>query len=112
MSKLSSYVEGLEKEAKARYLEKISLINYIDRFTKPCKGEPLMEFRRWKIVILCLTLFSRLVLLRWHNLKPGLEAYNQFVCGKLLTCGRVSIRTTLSKLFMQFAIGSSFPAIK
>jgi len=46
-SKLSSYVEKLEKEAKARYLVKITLINGIDPFTnasgEPFKGIPPVE---------------------------------------------------------------------
>jgi len=38
-SRLSSYAEALEKEAKARYLAKIALINGIDPFAKPNEGE-------------------------------------------------------------------------
>ena len=114
MSKLSSYVEGLEKEAKARYLEKISLINYSDRFTKPCKGEPFDGVPRVEDcdLVSYVVLQTSFITMAQFKARKGLEAYNQFVCGKLLTCGRVSIRTTLSKLFMQFVIGSSFPAIK
>jgi len=39
MMKLSSYASNLEKEAKARYEEKISLINRVDPFGKVTEGE-------------------------------------------------------------------------
>ena len=39
MSQLSSYTDNLEKGAKARYKEKISLINGVDPFGKVTEGE-------------------------------------------------------------------------
>ena len=39
MSQLSSYADNLEKGAKARYKEKISLINGVDPFGKVTEGE-------------------------------------------------------------------------
>jgi len=103
-SRLSSYAEALEKEAKAWYLAKIALINGIDPFAKPNEGElfdgvpPVEDCDLVSYLILQTSFIS----MAQFKARKGLEAYNQFVCGwikdvttrkigeKLLTSGRVS----------------------
>ena len=71
-SNLSSYTEGLKKEAKARYLEKILLqMNGIDLFVKPAQGELFNGVLPLKDCGLASYLFCELVLLLWISLKPG-----------------------------------------
>ena len=82
-SDLSSYAEGLKKEAKARYLEKILLINGIDQFVKPAEGE---SFNGVPPVEDCdlvsyLVLRTSFITMDQFKARKGLEAYNQFVCG-------------------------------
>ena len=97
------YFEGLSEEAKARYMEKISLINGIDPFGKVVDGEAFS----WIVPIDACDLVSYLVLQtsfmtsEQFKSRKALEAYNQFVCGwvkdvsttkiseKYLTTGRV-----------------------
>jgi len=103
-SQLSSYAEGLEKQAKVRYKDKISLINGVDPFGKVAEGEPFDGFPPVEDCDLVSYLVLQTSFLTMAQLKArkGLEAYNQFVCGwikevitrkvagRYLTTGRVS----------------------
>ena len=101
---LSSYAETLGKEVKARYKDKISLINGVDPFRKITEGEPFDGFPPVENcdLVSYLILQTRFITLSQLKARKGLEAYNQFVCGwikevstrkivgKYLTTGRVS----------------------
>ena len=103
-SQLSSYAEALEKQAKARYKDKISLINGVDPFRKVTEGEPLDGFPPVEDcdLVSYLVLQTSFITLAQLKARKGLEAYNQFVCGwikevstrkiagRYLTTGRVS----------------------
>ena len=100
---LSLYFEGLSEESKARYKEKISLINGNDPFGKVIGGEAFSGI----VPVDACDLVSYLVLqtsfmtLEQFKARKGLEAYNQLVSGwikdvsatkiseKYLTTGRV-----------------------
>ena len=103
-SELSSYTESLNQEAKARYTDKIALIDGIDPFGKitvgePCSGVPPVEACD---LVSYLVLQTSFITASQFKARKGLEACNQFVCGwikdvhkrkisgKYLTCGRVS----------------------
>ena len=107
MSQLSSYADNLEKGAKARYKEKISLINGVDPFGKVTEGEHFDGYRNYPPVEDCdlvsyLVLRTSFISMSQFKARKGLEAYNQFVSGwikevntrkiaeKLLITGRVS----------------------
>ena len=99
---LSLYFEGLSEESKARYKEKISLINGNDPF-----GKVIGEAFSGIVPVDACDLVSYLVLqtsfmtLEQFKARKGLEAYNQLVSGwikdvsttkiseKYLTTGRV-----------------------
>ena len=102
-SQLSSYFEGLDEKAKARYKEKIALIDRNDLFEKVVGGE---TFDGVVPVDACdlvsyLVLQTSFITLEQFKARKGLEAYNQLVCGwikdvsttkisgKYLTTGRV-----------------------
>ena len=131
-SKLSTYTEGLDKEARDRYVEKISLINGIDPLVKPSQcgetfdGVPPVEDCD---LVSYLVLQTSFISMAQFKARKGLEAYNQFVCGwikevntrkindKLLTCGKVSclVMTIVYSYFNLcncVRIGSSFTEIK
>ena len=111
------------KDAKSRYLEKISLINGIDPFLKPAQGEPFDGVPPVEDCDLVSYLVLQTSFITMTQYK-ALEAYNQFVSGwikevntrriddKLLTCGRVSSIHNVNCLLCNSATGSSFPAIK
>ena len=98
----SLYFEGLSEEAKARYKEKISLINGTDPFGKIVGGEAFSG-----VPVDACDLVSYLVIQTSYmtseqfKSRKALEAYNQFVSGwvkdvsvtkiseKYLTTGRV-----------------------
>ena len=104
MTQLSSYADNLEKGAKARYKEKISLINGVDPFGKVTEGE---QFHGYPPVEDCdlvsyLVLRTSFISMSQFKARKGLEVYNQFISGwikevntrkiaeKLLITGRVS----------------------
>jgi len=102
---LSSYVEKLEQESKARYLEKIALINGVDPILgnitegELFDGYPPLEDCD---LVSYLVLQTSFITMSQYKARKGLDAYNQFVSGwikevkirkivdKYLTCGRVS----------------------
>ena len=101
---LSSYAEGLSKEAKARYKDKIALIDGIDPFGKVTAGESyagILPVEECDLVSY-LVLQTSYITMSQFKARKGLEAYNQFVCGwikdvqtrkiagKYVTTGRVS----------------------
>ena len=104
---LSSYAANLSKEAKDRYVSKISIINGADLFLgviteaeatlselPPVEASDLVSY---------LVLQTSFVTSSQFKAHKSLEAYNQFLCGwvkdvttrkiagKFLTCGRASI---------------------
>lgn len=103
---LSSYAANLSKEAKDRYVSKISIINGADPFLgviteaeatselPPVEASDLVSY---------LVLQTSFITSSQFKARKSLEAYNQFLCGwvkdvttrkiagKFLTCGRVSI---------------------
>jgi len=102
---LSSYVENLTPEAKARYQEKIDLIGGVDPFLGNVTAGEL--FDGYPPVEDCdlvsyLVLRTSFITMSQYKARKGLDAYNQFVSGwikevkirkisdKFLTCGRVS----------------------
>ena len=105
---LSTYAEGLPREAKERYIEKITAIDNADPFVAGRIGEITEEVPPVNAcdLIWFHTLCCRPALLLRTSLRPvkarkGLEAYNQFVSGwkdvctrkvlgKYLVTGRVS----------------------
>ena len=102
---LSSYAAGLSRDAKTRYIEKISLLNGADPFLGTIPGA---EITSDLPPVDAIDLLSYLVLktsfisMSQFKARKSLEAYNQFVCGwvknvvtrkiagRYLTCGRVS----------------------
>ena len=101
---LSSYAEALEKQAKARYEDKISLINGVDPFRKVTEGGPLDGFLPVEDcdLVSYLVLQTSFVTLAQLKARKGLETYNRFICGwikevstrkiagRYLTTGRIS----------------------
>ena len=99
----SAYFEGLSKEAKARYMEKISLINGIDPFKKVVDGEAFSGVVPVEVcdLVSYFVLQTSFMTFEQFKSRKSLEAYNQFVCGwvkdvsttkiseKYLTTGRV-----------------------
>ena len=117
-SQLSSYFEGLNKEAKARYNEKIALIDGNDPFRKVVGGEiydGVVPVDACDLVSY-LVLQTSFVTSEQFKARKGLEAYNQLACGwindvstkkisgKYLTTGRVR---WLSSLILQQCVGMS-----
>lgn len=106
MQRLSSYAENLSAEAKARYKEKIALINGLDPFAScpegPSDAVPDVDASD---LVSYLVLQTSFVSPTQFKARKSLEAYNQFVCGwvkdvrtwkiagKYLTTGRVSLYT-------------------
>ena len=102
---LSSYAANLSKEAKDRYVSKISVINGADPFlgviaeAEATSELPPVEASDLVSYLVLQTSF----ITSQFKARKGLDAYNQFVCGwvkdvttrkiagKFLTCGRVSI---------------------
>ena len=82
-SQLSCYAEALEKQVKAQYKDKISLINGVYTFRKVTEGEPLDGFP-WPVedcdLVSYLVLQTSFITLAQLKARKGLEAYNQFVC--------------------------------
>ena len=103
-SELSSNAESLNQEAKARYKDKIALIDGIDPFGKITVGEPYSGVPPVEAcdLVSYLVLQTSFITASQFKACRGLEAYSQFVCGwvkdvhtrkisgKYLTCGRVS----------------------
>ena len=104
MAKLSPYAEKLSREAKDRYLDKISTLGGVDPFSGVAIGDVC---RTMLSVDACdlvpyLVLKTSFMTATQFQARKGLEAYNQFVCGwvkdvktrkvsgKYLTCGRIS----------------------
>ena len=90
---LSSYFEGLNEEAKARYKEKISLINGNNPFGKVVGGE---TFNGVVPVDACdlvsyLVLQTSFITSEQFKARKGLEAYNQFVCGWIKDVSTIKI---------------------
>ena len=103
---LSSYAANLSKEAKDRYVSKISIINGADPFlgviteAEATSELPPVEASDLVLYLVLQTSFITSAQFKAHK---SLEAYNQFLCGwvkdvttrkiagKFLTCGRVSI---------------------
>ena len=66
-SKLSAYVEGLDKKAKDRYIEKISGIQtFFKPIPRPIQGEHFEGVLPMEDCNPC-----HISLYKWHNLKPG-----------------------------------------
>jgi len=127
-SQLSLYANNLEKEAKARYKEKLILINGVDPFGKVTKGE---QFDGYPPIEDCdlvsyLVLQTSFISMSQFKVRKGLEAYNQFVCGwikdvntrkiaeKILITGRVNCNPYNCFIFMKlfiFALGSPFTEV-
>ena len=102
---LSSYAAGLPRDAKDRYVKKISLINNVDPFLGVFPGAgarsdlPPVDLTD---LLSYLVLKTSFVTISQFKGRKSLEAYNQFVCGwvkdvvtrkiagKYLTTGRVS----------------------
>ena len=76
--KLSSYTKGLEYEAKARYLEKVALINGIDPFAKSNVGK---TFNGVPPAEDCDLVSDLVHSMAQFKARKGLEVYNQFVYG-------------------------------
>ena len=101
---ISSYAAGLSRDAKARYIEKISLLNGVDPFLGKIPGAeitndlpPVDAFNLLSYLILKTSFITT----AQFKARKSLEAYNQFVCGwvkdivtkkiagRYLTCGWV-----------------------
>jgi len=127
-SQLSLYANNLEKEAKARYKEKLTLINGVDPFGKVTEGE---QFDGYPPVEDCdlvsyLVIRTSFISMSQFKARKGLEAYNQFVCGwikdvnmrkiaeKILITGQLSCNPHICFIFMKlfiFALGSPFTEV-
>lgn len=102
---LSPYAAGLSKDAKTRYIEKLSLLNGVDTFLGTIPGtEITSDLPPVDVTDLLsyLVLKTSFISMSQFKARKSLEAYNQFVCGwvkdvvtrkiagRYLTCGRVS----------------------
>ena len=93
MHRLSSYADGLSQEAKARYLDKIAVINGKDPLTSVL-SEVLREHEDSDDIppvdacdlVPYLVLQANFVTAKQFKARKGLEAYNQFVCGWVQDC--------------------------
>ena len=106
MSQLSSYTDNLEKGAKARYKEKISLINGVDPFGKVTEGE---QFDGYPPVEDCdlvsyLVLRTSFISMSQFKARKGLQAYNQFVSGWIT---EVNTRKIAEKLLITGQVNCS-----
>ena len=121
MAKLSLYAEKLSREAKDRYLDKISTLGGVDPFSgvaigDVCRTTPSVDACD---LVSYLVLKTSFMTATQFQARKGLEAYNQFVCGwvkdvktkkvsgKYLTCGRVSRYTGGGVLFVYIALAEA-----
>jgi len=112
---LSSYGTGLSPEAKARYVEKLSLIGGVDPFLGGVipGAEVTTVFPPLDAsdVVSYLVLKTSFLTPSQYKARKSLDAYNQLVCGwvkdvttrkiagKYLICGRVSLYINYHYLF-------------
>ena len=84
MECLSSYAENLSGEAKLRYQQKISVINRLDLFCG-CVREPVevVPTADASNLVLYLVLQTNFITAKQFKAHKSLEAYNQFVCGRV-----------------------------
>ena len=91
MQRLSSYVEGLPMETKARYLDKIAVIDGKDPLVDGLLGENVNDTPPVDAcdLVSYLVLQTSFITSKQFKARKGLEAYNQFVCGwvkEIFTC--------------------------
>ena len=89
----SVYFEGLSEVVKARYMEKISLINGIDPFGKVVGGEAfsgIVPVDTCDLVSYLVLQTSFMTSEQFTSYK-ALEAYNQFVCGRVKDVSTIKI---------------------
>lgn len=81
MQRLSSYVEGLPTEAKARYLDKIAVIDGKDPLVDGLLGENVNDTPPVDAcdLVSYLVLQTSFITSKQFKACKGLEAYNQFV---------------------------------
>ena len=79
----SSYFEGLNKEAKTCYKQKISLIWGLNPFVDAGVGEPMNDVVPVDTcnLVSYLVLQTHFIVSEQFKATKGLQAYNQFVCG-------------------------------
>lgn len=86
---LSSYADGLSQEAKARYLDKIVVINGIDSLADGVLSKVLREHEDLDNIppvdacdlVLYLVFQTTFITAKQFKAHKGLQAYNHFVCG-------------------------------
>jgi len=83
---LSRYAEGLEEKAKARYIQKLQLINGVDPFllastTKVGRSSSVLPPVEAADLVSYLVLQTSFVTAQQFKAHKSMEAYNQFVSG-------------------------------
>jgi len=103
MMKLSSYASNLEKETKAHYEEKISLINGVDSFGKVTEGIRFDDYPPVEDYDL-VSYMASFISMDQFKARKGLEAYNQLVSGWIK---EVTVRKIAEKLLITSRVSCS-----
>ena len=104
MQRLSTYAENLPNDAKARYREKLEVIDGNDPFLSGRIGELVDRLPDVDSLDLVsyLVLQTSFISAKQFKARKGLEAYNQFVCGWVKdvccrhVCGKYLITSRVS----------------